>query len=88
MFVLWRGKAKAARLLQSSTAGKDALCSLACIKLSSILFAGSLLFLIFPQFWWVDSAVGLILSYLIAKEGWETVESSRKENLDGGCGCH
>jgi rhodanese-related sulfurtransferase len=45
MFWLWRAKGWAARALDSRSLEGDAACSLACIQLSSVLFAGSLLFL-------------------------------------------
>ncbi len=87
MFFLWSSKRKLAIALDSSTVMKDANCSLACIKLSIVLFAGSILFLIFPQLWWVDSAAALVLALFIGKEGWETVSTARSESFSGGCGC-
>ncbi|MGK5088172.1 cation transporter [Bdellovibrionota bacterium FG-2] len=87
MFFLWQAKKKAARILNSATVRKDAACSLACIKLSIILFFGSLVYLEFPAFWWIDSVAGLGLALLIAKEGWETVRTARRPDFSGGCGC-
>ncbi len=87
MFFLWKAKTKAARILNSATVMKDAACSLACIKLSIILFFGSLVFLEFPALWWIDSIAGLGLALLIAKEGWETVRAARRPDFSGGCGC-
>lgn len=87
MFYLWRAKQTAARALDSATVMKDAVCSLACIKLSGILFAGSLLFFAAPSIWYADAAASLLLSGLIAMEGWETVRAARKKDFSGGCGC-
>lgn len=87
MFFLWNAKKKLAIELDSKTVAKDADCSMACIKLSAVLFVGSLLFLILPQFWWADSVAALILSFLVGKEGWETVSLAQREDFSGGCGC-
>jgi len=87
MFYLWAAKKRVAAALNSSTVMKDADCSLACIKLSSILFAGSLLFLLFPGLWWVDGVAGIILAIFIGKEGFETIIATRNPDFVGGCGC-
>lgn len=88
MFYLWNAKKKAGKALASPTVLKDAACSLACIKLSVTLFLGSLLFAIFPSFWWADATAGGVLALLIAKEGWETIQAARSEDFSGGgCGC-
>ena len=87
MFYLWRAKRNVGRALQSSTMLKDADCSLACIKLSSILFLGSLLFLAVRSLWWVDAVAGICLSLVIFREGLETVKASRDTNFTGGCAC-
>lgn len=88
MFYLWKAKLRVARELDSKTLEADASCSLACIKLSFILFIGSLLYWQFPLLWWADSAATIGLSVLIFREGWESIQNSRKENFTGGCGCH
>ncbi|HTL98754.1 MAG TPA: cation transporter [Holophagaceae bacterium] len=88
MVFLWRGKRAAATALDSRALEGDAACSLACIQLSSILFAGSLVFLVRPRLWWVDAAAALALSALIAKEGWAMRKAAAREDFDGGCGCH
>ena len=88
MFFLWRAKLNVGRELGSSTVLKDAACSLACIQLSVVLFIGSLLFLMLPALWWMDSAAAIVLAVFIAKEGWETVRAARSEDFEGGgCGC-
>lgn len=87
MYFLWSAKKKVGKALDSPTVLKDADCSLACIKLSVILFGGSLVFWIAPNLWWADAAAGLLLSFLIAKEGFETISAARKPEFSGGCGC-
>ena len=87
MFYLWASKKKVAKSLNSSTMAKDASCSLACIKLSFILFAGSLLYMAMPTLWWADSAAALLLSIFIGHKGIETIKATRKKNFVGGCGC-
>lgn len=87
MFFLWRAKTHVARALDSSTVLKDAECSLACIKLSVILFAGSLIFLIFPALWWSDAAAAALLAVLIGLEGAGTIRAALKPDFAGGCDC-
>ncbi|MBI2362694.1 MAG: heavy metal transporter, partial [Elusimicrobia bacterium] len=69
MFWLWRAKLAAGRALSSPTVLADASCSLACIKLSGVLLAGSAAYALVPALWWADSAAALALSVLIAREG-------------------
>lgn len=88
MFFLWKMKEKVAVSLNSSTIMADAKCSLACIKLSGVLLAGSLLYWLVPTLWWVDSAAAIIIGYFILREGTEMIQSSRKKEFKGGCGCH
>lgn len=87
MFYLWLSKKNVAAGLNSATMMKDADCSLACIKLSTVLLGGSLVFFLLPSYWWADSAAGLVLATLIGKEGVEAIQASRHENFSGGCGC-
>lgn len=87
MFFLWRAKARLAAELDSATVLKDAACSLACIKLSSVLLLGSLLFLASPALWWADAAAAVSLSLLIGFEGVETIRAALRADFAGGCGC-
>ncbi|HAR42310.1 MAG TPA: heavy metal transporter [Bdellovibrionales bacterium] len=87
MFYLWRAKLIVGKALNSATVIKDAACSLACIKLSGILFTGSLVFLVFPNFWWADSVAALLIAFFIGKEGTETIQAARSKDFSGGCGC-
>jgi divalent metal cation (Fe/Co/Zn/Cd) transporter len=87
MFYLWRAKLRVARELDSCTALKDADCSLACIKLSGVLLAGSAVFAAVPALWWADSAAALVLALFIAREGAGTIRAARRPDFAGGCGC-
>jgi divalent metal cation (Fe/Co/Zn/Cd) transporter len=87
MVFLWRAKLRAAKGLDSATVAADAACSLACIQLSLVLFAGSLLFLVAPGLWWADAAAGLLLAGLILKEGVTMIRAAQSECFTGGCGC-
>ncbi len=87
MVFLWRAKRLAAQALDSATLEADAACSLACIQLSAVLFAGSLLFLLLPGLWWVDAAAALGLALLIGREGLGMVRAARSAAFTGGCGC-
>ncbi|WP_243288120.1 cation transporter [Geothrix terrae] len=87
MVFLWRAKLRAAQALDSATVAADAACSLACIQLSVVLFAGSLLFLIAPALWWVDAAAALGLAFLIGKEGLGMTRAAKSSCFTGGCGC-
>lgn len=80
MIYLWKAKGAVAEKLNSKSLKNDAACTLACIKLSVVLFVGSLVFFVAPQLWWVDSVGALILSYLTWREG----RGMLKE--DGSCG--
>lgn len=87
MLFLWREKRHAARALDSRTLASDAACSLACMKLSAVLLAGSLLFLLAPRLWWADATAAIVLGIFIAREGWEMVRAARRPEFSGGCGC-
>lgn len=87
MAFLWRAKLKTAKALDSATVEADAACSLACIQLSVVLFAGSLLFLLVPTLWWVDAAAALGLALLIGKEGFGMIRAARSASFTGGCSC-
>ena len=87
MFFLWRSKRKAALALDSATVAKDADCSLACIKLSGVLFAGSIVSLALPGLWWADATAALFLAMLIGQEGVGTIRAARSPDFAGGCGC-
>jgi len=87
MGFLWRAKRAAAVALDSRTLEMDAACSLACIQLSAVLFAGSLLYVVAPALWWADAAAAVVLAGFIAREGWEGWRAAQKADFAGGCGC-
>ena len=86
MFFLWYSKLKVAAALNSATMKNDAACSLACIKLSIVLFVGSLLYFFYPEMWWVDSLAAIILAVFIWREGWQTLRNAWKATGKG-CSC-
>jgi divalent metal cation (Fe/Co/Zn/Cd) transporter len=87
-FWLWQAKLRTAKALDSRTREKDAACSLACIQLSAVLFAGSLAFWEMPSLWRYDAAAAILLAFLIAKEGFSSIRAARRSDFSGGCGCH
>lgn len=87
MFMLWRAKLRTASALDSPAMRSDAACSLACMRLSSVILLGSLLFWVSPRLWWCDAAAALLIASLIAKEGLEGVRASLHPEFSGGCGC-
>jgi divalent metal cation (Fe/Co/Zn/Cd) transporter len=87
MAFLWRAKLRAAKALDSAALAADAACSRACIQLSAVLFAGSLIFLVAPALWWADAIAALALALLIAREGLGMVRAARSAGFTGGCGC-
>jgi len=87
MVWLWKAKQKVAAELNSAAMQMDAQCSLACIKLSSVLFSGSVLFVLVPSLWWADAIAAILIGMLIGKEGWETIRAARDPRFSGGCGC-
>ena len=88
MFWLWKAKQRAAKVLDSRSLEGDAACSLACIQLSTVLFAGSLTFLLIPALWWADAAAALLLAVFIAREGISGIRAALQPDFTGGCGCH
>ena len=87
MFFLWQAKRTAGKQLDSRTVMQDAACSMACIQLSTVLFCGSVIYLLFPALYWVDSTAALVIAGMIAREGVGAIRSARSEDFTGGCGC-
>lgn len=85
MFWLWRAKRDAAAALDSAVLRSDAACALGCIRLSATLFIGSLLFLVSPLLWWIDSGAALIIAVLILRDGYEGLRTAWRGDV--GCGC-
>ena len=87
MFFLWRAKHATAVALDSKALAMDAACSRACIQLSAVLLAGSLVFVLAPTLWWADAAAALGLALLIGREGLEGWKASGRPDFEGVCGC-
>ncbi|MFN7147371.1 MAG: cation transporter, partial [Myxococcota bacterium] len=87
MAFLWRAKVAAATALDSPALAMDAACSRACITLSVVLLAGSLVHALVPALGWADAVAALVLAGLIAREGWEGWRAAGREDFAGGCGC-
>ena len=84
MFIMWYYKTKASVILNSSTLSSDAACSLGCIKLSTVLCIGSILYQIWPKLWWVDAATAIAIGLLVGYEGYQTVKNAKdREKFKG-----
>jgi len=88
MGFLWLSKKYLAKMLNSFTMASDAQCSLACIKITLVLFIGSFLYIIWKDGWWLDSTAAIILGVLFAKEGVDMILWARSKNFSGGCCKH
>ncbi|CAG8618511.1 13450_t:CDS:2 [Cetraspora pellucida] len=84
MSVVYTCKRYLAIKLNSSTMLYDAQCSLACIKITAVLFCSSLIYLIWTTLWWTDSAAALIFGIFFAKEGIEMITQAKDKNFNGG----
>ncbi|MBU6375757.1 MAG: cation transporter [Bdellovibrionales bacterium] len=87
MVFLWKAKKKVGTALNSKTVLSDADCSLACIKLSVVLFCGSLVYQLSPLLWWSDSIAALMLSWFVLREGVEMIRHARSDDFDGSSCC-
>ena len=85
MVAIWLPKRYLARALNSSAMAGEATCSLSCIQITIVLFVGSLIFRLWKNGWWVDSATSLILGALFGWEGYKMIKWVRDPNFDGGC---
>ncbi|CAG8572599.1 17883_t:CDS:2 [Dentiscutata erythropus] len=87
MLIVYTFKRYLAIKLNSSTMLYDSQCSLACIKITAVLFCSSLIYMIWVNLWWTDSAAALIFSIFFAKEGVEMIKRANDENFTGGYIC-
>jgi hypothetical protein len=85
MVAIWLPKRYLSRSLNSSAMQGEATCSLSCIQITIVLFAGSLIFRVWHGGWWVDSATTLLLGALFGWEGWKMIRWVRNPAFDGGC---
>ena len=72
MPLLARAKRRVAGQIQSSALTADARQSSLCMYLSAILLGGLLLNAVLG-WWWADPVAALIMTPIIAKEGWDTL---------------
>ncbi len=87
MAALCVSKKRIVAALDSRTLASDLACSEACMQLSAILLAGSLLDRLSPKLWWVDAVAAIALAALIVREGVSMVKAARAPEFHGGCGC-
>jgi len=76
MPLLWQGKLRVARRIDSAALKADAVCSVTCAYMSFTLLAGLLLNTLFGL-WWADSLAALALVYFIVQEGREALHEAR-----------
>ncbi|ETO33620.1 hypothetical protein RFI_03482, partial [Reticulomyxa filosa] len=80
-------KTRAAVILNSSALTSEANCTLSCIKLSTILLIGSLIYAIDNRLWWVDGTTSICIGLRVGYEGILTIRQCFKKEFTGGCGC-
>lgn len=85
MIFVWLPKPWIAVELNSSVMRGEAACSLACIYLTIVLFIGSIVYKVWPDAWWVDSAVAVLLGFFFFHDGWQMITWARSEDFNGGC---
>jgi len=83
MPVLWQGKLRVARRIESAALKADAACSATCAYMSFTLLAGLLLNRFFG-WWWADPLAALVLVYFIVREGREALHEARTGEV---CDC-
>ncbi|CAG8564561.1 5145_t:CDS:1 [Diversispora eburnea] len=87
---LWLGKCYLAFNLDSATLAAEAQCSLACLEITSVIFLGSSLYVVWSEGWWQDSTatlfIGLLfIGLLFAKDGVKMILNANSINFDCGC---
>ena len=76
MPLLWQGKLRVARRIESAALKADAMCSVTCAYMAITLLVGLLLNKFFG-WWWADPLAALGLVYFIVKEGREALHEAR-----------
>ncbi|KAI8093745.1 Co/Zn/Cd cation transporter-like protein [Halteromyces radiatus] len=87
MAILWLTKRWLAKRLNSSTLESEAKCSFACLRITCVLFVGSMIFYFWKGGWWVDSAAALVLALFFGWESYEMISWALSKKFDGGCSC-
>lgn len=85
MILIWLPKPWIARALDSSAMHGEAKCSLACISITGVLLAGTLIYRYWKGGWWVDSATAMVLGLLFLRESWNMVRWGMSKAFTGGC---
>ncbi|RIB19767.1 hypothetical protein C2G38_1999981 [Gigaspora rosea] len=75
--LLWLGKYHLAKKINCSITSSEARYSLVCLEITAIVFLNSLLCLILPNIWWLDSAATLIQGILLFIEGFVIIMYAR-----------
>jgi divalent metal cation (Fe/Co/Zn/Cd) transporter len=76
MPLLWQGKLRVAKRIESAALKADAACSVTCAYMSLTLLAGLLLNRLFG-WWWADPLAALALVYFLVQEGREALHEAR-----------
>jgi divalent metal cation (Fe/Co/Zn/Cd) transporter len=76
MPLLWQGKLRVAKRIESTALKADAVCSVTCAYMSFTLLSGLLLNKFFGL-WWADALAALALVYFIVREGREALHEAR-----------
>jgi len=76
MPLLWQGKLRVAKRIESAALKADAVCSVTCAYMSFTLLVGLLLTTFFG-FWWADALASLVLVYFIVREAREAFHEVR-----------
>jgi len=76
MPLLWQGKLRVAKRIDSTALKADAVCSVTCAYMSFTLLSGLLLNKFFGL-WWADALAALALVYFIVREGREALHEAR-----------
>ncbi|KAI6021487.1 hypothetical protein BKA83DRAFT_4282581, partial [Pisolithus microcarpus] len=66
----------------------EALCALSCIQFSAVLLIGSLIYRVWENGWWVDSATAIVIALLFGWEGIKMVRWAQDKDFSGGCCAH
>jgi predicted Co/Zn/Cd cation transporter (cation efflux family) len=86
MALLWVLKIKAGTILKSSVMMSDAKCSLMCMCLGILVVLSSVVDLLIPKLWWVDSVCAIFLALRFIRDGVKIVHNTYREDFAGGCG--
>lgn len=85
MILIWLPKPWIAQELDSSVMRGEAACSLACIYLTVVLLIGSLIYRLWEDGWWVDSAIAIILGFFFIYQGYDMIIWAKDKDFNGGC---